>query len=142
MYQILRNFLVKIAFFTKFYSHFLFLFVRQRISEVSPRVHTTYDEVNKMDNSNVDLVAEHSGRICVSNIFGSNVHTQPLSRHAGRTDIHAVQKTHLPGGGVKVAEIVEDERPFEMVYDPTHPVFYEVFMMACYCRLIAVRRRI
>ncbi len=28
MYQILRNFLVKIAFFTKFYSHFLFLFVK------------------------------------------------------------------------------------------------------------------
>ena len=24
-------------------------------------------------------------------------------------------------GGVRVAEIVEDERPFEMVYDPTHP---------------------
>ena len=35
--------------------------IRQRISEVSPRVHTTYDEVNKMDNSNVDLVAEQTG---------------------------------------------------------------------------------
>ena len=34
--------------------------IRQRISEVSPRVHTTYDEVNKMDNSNVDLVAEQT----------------------------------------------------------------------------------
>lgn len=34
--------------------------IRQRISEVSPRVHTTYDEVNKMDNSNVDLVAEEA----------------------------------------------------------------------------------
>lgn len=34
--------------------------IRQRISEVSPRVHTTYDEVNKMDNSNVDLVAEQA----------------------------------------------------------------------------------
>lgn len=34
--------------------------IRQRISEVAPRVHTTYDEVNKMDNSNVDLVAEQA----------------------------------------------------------------------------------
>lgn len=34
--------------------------IRQRISEVSPRVHTTYGEVNKMDNSNVDLVAEEA----------------------------------------------------------------------------------
>jgi len=24
-------------------------------------------------------------------------------------------------GGVRVAEIVEDERPFQMVYDPSHP---------------------
>ena len=34
--------------------------IRQRISEVSPRIHTTYGEVNKMDNSNVDLVAEQA----------------------------------------------------------------------------------
>lgn len=32
--------------------------IRKRISEVQPRIHTTYGEVNKMDNSNVDLVAE------------------------------------------------------------------------------------
>ena len=31
------------------------------------------------------------------------------------------KQQYLYGGGVKVAEIVEDERPFEMVYDPTHP---------------------
>lgn len=34
--------------------------IRERISEVTPRVHTTYGEVNKMDNSNVDLVAEEA----------------------------------------------------------------------------------
>lgn len=34
--------------------------IRKRISEVQPRIHTTYGEVNKMDNSNVDLVAEEA----------------------------------------------------------------------------------
>lgn len=32
----------------------------------------------------------------------------------------ARQKQHA-AGGVRVAEIVEDERPFQMVYDPDHP---------------------
>lgn len=34
--------------------------IRERIAGVSPRTHTTYGEVNKMDNSNVDLVAEEA----------------------------------------------------------------------------------
>lgn len=34
--------------------------IRRRISEVQPRIHTTYGEENKMDNSNVDLVAEEA----------------------------------------------------------------------------------
>ena len=39
-------------------------------------------------------------------------------RQAFRSEI---ARQSASGGGVRVAEIVEDERPFEMLYDPEHP---------------------
>lgn len=33
----------------------------------------------------------------------------------------AARQRQSAAGGVRVAEIVEDERPFQMVYDPDHP---------------------
>lgn len=33
----------------------------------------------------------------------------------------AMNKTGQPGNGVKVSAIVEDDNPFQLVYDPEHP---------------------
>ncbi|WP_027963182.1 flagellar basal body rod protein FlgC [Halalkalibacillus halophilus] len=33
----------------------------------------------------------------------------------------AMNRSHAPGEGVRVREVVEDQTPFEEVYNPTHP---------------------
>ncbi|MED4532521.1 flagellar basal body rod protein FlgC [Metabacillus fastidiosus] len=47
--------------------------------------------------------------------------TQPEGTNFANMLNHALGKQTNVGGGVKVTEIVEDETPFKLVYDPEHP---------------------
>lgn len=47
----------------------------------------------------------------------------------------ASEQETLPGSGVRVASITEDERPFTMVYDPQHPDAIRTGPQAGYVRM-------
>ena len=50
-------------------------------------------------------------------VFEPKVQENSFKKHMHREILRQQDRT----GGVQVAEIVEDERPGELVYDPTHP---------------------
>ena len=83
------------------------------------RMDVAAENITNADTTRTEAGGPYRRKMVVFQPIAENNNYNTFKSHLKRATQN--QNRSSIGGGVKVVEIAEDERPFEMVYDPTDP---------------------